>query len=338
MKLVSVIIPVYNVERYIAATVQSVLDQTYSNFEVLIVDDGSPDRSIEICEQFTDPRIKIIRQENRGLAGARNTGIRHAKGEYLGFLDSDDLWLPEKLAKHVEHLDNSPRVGISYSRSALIDQDGDPLGTYLMPPLTGIDVPCLLRGSPVGNGSAAVIRREVFDEIRFEANLYGTVEEFYFDDQFRQSEDIECWLRIALTTDWEFEGLPEALTLYRVNLGGLSANYLKQLETWEKVLEKTLSYAPEKVAPLEKMARAYELRYLARNAVRGKAGETAVDLINRSLSTYWRIILEEPRRTILTLIAAYLLRFLPKGLYNSVEEWGNKLSGNSQQQQIQQDT
>src|SRR4028118_491035 len=103
MKKVSVIIPVYQVEKYIAAAVQSVLEQTYKDFELLIIDDGSTDRSLEICQQFSDPRIKIIRQQNQGVCAARNTGIRHAQTEYLAFLDGDDLWLPTKLEKHVEH-------------------------------------------------------------------------------------------------------------------------------------------------------------------------------------------------------------------------------------------
>lgn len=108
---VSVILPVYGVEKYIQQTIQSVLDQTYQNFEIIVVDDESPDKSVEICQGFDDSRITIIHQKNRGLAGARNTGIRHAKGDYLAFLDGDDLWHPEKLEKHVYHLESSPNVG-----------------------------------------------------------------------------------------------------------------------------------------------------------------------------------------------------------------------------------
>jgi len=92
MKQLSVIIPVYNAGKYVADAVKSVLMQTYENLEILIIDDGSPDNSIEICQQFTDPRIKIIRQQNQGVSGARDNGIRHAQGEYLAFLDADDIW------------------------------------------------------------------------------------------------------------------------------------------------------------------------------------------------------------------------------------------------------
>jgi len=337
MKKVSVIIPIYGVEKYIAATVQSVLEQTYHNFELLIIDDESPDRSVEICDQFTDTRIKIIRQKNRGLAGARNTGIRHAQGEYLAFLDGDDLWLPEKLEKHVNHLENSPTVGLSFSRSEFIDEAGNSLNTYLMPKLKEINVSDLFKGSPIGNGSAAVIRREVFEAIKFQDNLHGTVEDFYFDEHFRQAEDIECWLRIAIQTDWQIEGLPEALTLYRVNSEGLSANLFKQFESWEQVVEKTRSYAPEVTERWENVGRAHQLQILARSAVRLKAGTEAVTLIHRSISSYWRILLEEPRRMILTLAAAYILRFLPESVYRQIEVLGLKLAGKSQKQRILQD-
>ncbi len=337
MNKVSVILPVYRVEKYIGAAVESVLEQTYKDFELIIVDDGSPDRSVEICQQFTDPRIKIIRQENRGLAGARNTGIRHAQAEYFAFLDGDDLWLPEKLEKNVEHLQNSPDVGVSFSRSALIDEAGKFLGTYLMPRLKEITPSRLLLENPVGNGSSAVIRREVFEAIKFQDNLYGNMEDCYFDEHFRQSEDIECWLRIAIQTNWQIEGIPEALTLYRVNLGGLSANLLKQLEYMERVIEKTRSYAPELIAEWEALAKAYHLRYLARSAVRLQAGSMAVKLVNQALAAYWRLLFEEPRRTLMTLVAAYLLWLLPQLLYCQIEALAAKITGVTQKRRIFQD-
>lgn len=337
MKKVSVILPVYRVEKYISAAVKSVLEQTYQTFEIIIVDDDSPDQSAEICRQFKDSRIKIIHQKNRGLAGARNTGIRHAQGDYIAFLDGDDIWLPEKLEKHIEHLESSPAVGVSFSRSALIDESGNLLGTYLMPKLYEITPPCLLCDNPVGNGSAAVIRQEVFAEIKFQDNLYGSVEDFYFDDNFRQAEDVECWLRIATQTDWQFEGIPASLTLYRVNSGGLSASLLKQLESLERVIEKTRSYAPELITQWENPAKAYHLRYLARSAVRLQAGQMAVKLINQALATDWRILLREPRRTLMTFIAAYLLALLPQSLYRQVNVLAAKTIGKSQKSLIIQD-
>jgi hypothetical protein len=335
MKQVSVIIPVYSVEKYIATTVQSVLEQTYKNFELLIIDDGSPDRSIEICQQFTDPRIKIIRQGNRGVCAARNTGIRHAQGEYLAFLDGDDLWLPEKLEKHIEHLENLPTVGVSFSHSAFINEAGQPLGIYQMSKLKAITPAFVLCRNPIGNGSTPVIRQQVFEAIRFQDNLYG-VEGFYFDERLRHFEDVECWLRIALQTDWQIEGIPEALTLYRVTSGGASANLLKQLEDLEKVLEKTRSYAPELIARWGNPAKAYELRFLARRAVRQQAASTAVEMAHRALFTHWRILLEEPRRTFLTLAAAYSLWLLPQPLYRQIETLALKMTGATQRRLILQ--
>lgn len=335
MKKVSVIVPVYNVEQYIAKTVRSVLCQTYTDFELIIVDDESPDLSIKICQQFNDPRIKIVHQKNRGLAGARNTGIRHAQGDYIALLDSDDLWLPTKLEQHIQHLERSPQVGISFSRSAFIDEADQPLGVYQMPKLKEIPGSYLLCRNPIGNGSAPVIRREVLDEIAYSANLYGTEEQFYFDDAFRQSEDIECWIRVVLQTHWKIEGIPDALTLYRVNTESLSANVLKQLASWEQVIAKTRTYAPDVVAQWESTARAYQLRYLSRRCVRMQDGTMAVELFHRSLKTNWKIITQEPQRTLITGAAAYLLWALPKPLYHWSETVALRITGASQKRRIQ---
>lgn len=328
MNKVSIIIPVYNVEKYIAATVLSVLQQTYTNFELLIIDDGSPDQSIKICQSFTDPRIKIIRQQNRGVAAARNTGIRYSQGQYLAFLDADDLWVPQKLEKHIEHLESSHTVGVSFSRSAFIDEVGEPIGLYQMSKLKDITPLDLLCRTPIGNGSVAVFRKEVFEEIKFQDNLYGEIEDFYFDDdrQLHPSEDVECWLRIAIQTNWKMEGLPEFLTLYRVNPNGFSAQIFKKLSSWETMLEKAKAYTPsELICQWEAPAMSYQLRHLARRAVTLKAHRTAIKFVNRSLYTYWRIIIEEPQRTILTLAAVYSLFLLPESTYNYIKDFAIKI-------------
>lgn len=341
MKLVSVIIPVYGAEKYIAATLQSLLAQTYENFEALIIDDGSPDRSIDICQQFTDPRLKIIRQQNRGLPGARNTGIRHAKGDYIAFLDADDIWLPTKLEKHVNHLNNSSHVGISFSYSAFIDEMGNRTGLNQIPrKLKDITPDYVLCRNPIGNGSAAVVRREVFEDIKFQDDVHGTAEDCYFDERLRHKSadatDIECWLRISIQTRWQQEGLPEALTLYRLNTGGLSANAFKQLEALEKVIEKTRSYAPDLISKCEQAARAYHMRYTVRRIVSLGDGATAVKLFHKVLATYWRILLEDTRRTFLTGMAAYLLFLLPKPLYEQLQILGLTVVGAIQKVRIQQ--
>jgi glycosyltransferase involved in cell wall biosynthesis len=334
MPKVSVIMPVYNVEKYIAETISSVLAQTFTDFELLVIDDESQDKSIEICESFIDSRIKTIHQKNRGLAGARNTGIRHAQGEYLAFLDSDDVWRSQKLEKHIQHLDANPLVGVSFCSSEFIDDDSKPLGNYQIPKIKDITPELILCRNPISNGSVPVIRKAVFQDIEFIDNFYSTEEKFYFDDRFRQSEDIECWIRIALRTKWHFEGIPEALTLYRVNSGGLSANMMKQLDSWEKAIAKTRAYAPEFMAKWESLARAYQLRYLARRAIRNKDGKAAVKFVNLALASNWKILIYEPMRSLITIFAAYLFRILPPSLYSSIENFALKRAGESQSKAI----
>ncbi|RDH44962.1 glycosyltransferase family 2 protein [Zooshikella ganghwensis] len=333
----SVVMPVYNVEAFVSDAISSVLKQTYTNFELLIINDCSPDNSINICKRFKDPRIKIIHHSrNRGLAGARNTGIRNAQGKFIAFLDSDDLWHPDKLLRHVQHLTENPDIGLSFSRSAFIDTNGKPNHCYQMPRLKNIDAGYIFCRNPVGNGSSPVIRRETLEAIAFDHLHENTIERCYFDPNLRRSEDIECFLRIALTTCWRVEGIPEPLTLYRLNAEGLSAQLYKQLESWEKVAEKTRSYAPAFSQQWEKTARAFQLRYLARQAIRLKDGSTAVKMTHQALKNHKLMIFQEPTRTITTICAAYLLRCLPS-FYKRIEHHASMLIGIMQKKRIQQD-
>jgi len=337
MTTVSIIIPVYNVEQYVAETIKSVLVQTYQDFEIIIVDDESPDRSIEICQNFTDPRIRIIQQKNRGLAGARNTGIRQSQGNYLALLDSDDLWLPEKLECQLQHLQTHPDVGVSFCRAAFIDEQGSPLGVYQMPRLTDIDAAYLFQSNAIGSGSTPMVRRQVFEAIKFQDQLRGELEDCYFDERLMRSEDLDCWIRIVLQTPWKIEGTSEPLALYRVNSSSLSSNLLKQFESWEQVLEKTRTYAPEVASQVEQLARAHQLRYLSRQAIRLKDGEMAMTLINHSLMSDWHICVQEPRRTLLTIVAAYLIRILPPLLYDQMEQIALKVVGGLEEQSIRRE-
>ncbi|MBD2551287.1 glycosyltransferase [Microcystis elabens FACHB-917] len=325
--LVTVVMPLYNSANTVKASMESVLAQTYGHLEILVVDDGSTDAGVAICRNYADSRIWIIQQLNRGLAGARNTGIRHAHGAILTFLDSDDLWLPQKIERHVEHLRSAPEVGVSYSCSAFIDADGKPLGLYQTPSLYDITPEMILCRNPISNGSCVVMRRQVLDEIRYETNIYGTLESAWFDDSFRQSEDIECWLRIALQTQWQFEGIAEPLTLYRLSSGGLSANIEKQFASWQRVLDKTAAYAPELISRNGARALAYQLRYLARRAIRDRQPRQGAKLVHEALGRYPRLVREEPIRTLITLAAAYLGELLPQGLYRLLENAMIRITG-----------
>ncbi len=315
--IVSVVMPVYNVERYVGDAVRSVLAQSHTDFELLIIDDGGQDNSIDVCRAFVDPRIRIITQENRGLAGARNTGIRNARGEFIAFLDSDDIWHREKLARHVAHLRQATDVGVSYSGARLIDDVGRPMGVEQKPRLRNVAPEDIFRRNPISNGSTPVIRRAVFDDIGHASFRPG--ETNWFDESFRQSEDIECWMRIALLSAWRFEGVSGALTDYRVNEGGLSANITRQFESWLRMRDRVQSIAPRFAAKWGDEAEAYQLRYLARRAVQMRDRGMALDLALSALKRSPRILVDEPVKTVLTIAAAAVLRFSSEDIYGQVE-------------------
>ena len=319
MPRVSVVMPVYNVQKYVAQAIQSVLEQTYQDFELLIIDDQSPDDSVSVCQQFQDQRIHIIHQQNLGLAGARNTGIQHAKGEYIAFLDADDYWAPEKLEQHIAHLRHHPSIGVSYCPSAFVDDHGCFLGIKQTPKLKNITIEDVFCRNPVGNGSAPVIRKAVFDDIVFPGHSKGIVRNWYFDETFKQSEDIECWLRIATQTKWQFEGIASTLTFYRVNEQGLSANVFNQFESWRRARQKLATTAPEAVNKWGKLAEAYQLRYLARRAIRSRNAALALKLVLLAIKTHFKIVLKEPARTLNTLVCALLINLLPKNIFCQIE-------------------
>ena len=324
MPKVSVVIPLYNTEQYIGRTIHSVLNQTYLDFEVIVVDDGSTDRGIEICQSFSDSRIRIIQQANRGLAGARNTGIRHAQGDYIALLDSDDLWSPHKLDRHVAHLDRESDVGISFGYSEFIDELDKRLGLYQKSKrLTEITPDYILCRNPVGNGSSAVIRRSVLQDIEFQAEIQGKTELCYFDEHLRErsadATDVEFWLRTCITTKWIIAGIPEVLTYYRINGGGLSANAIQQLHALDRVIEKTRTYAPDIIARCESLARAYHFRYTARRLVTLGESKPAMKMLHSSLRSDWRIVRDEPRKTLLTALAVYVMHYLPATLYRPLQ-------------------
>lgn len=324
MTTASVIMPVYNVERYLAQSIESVLKQTFQDFELIIVDDGATDGSAAIYGAYDDPRIRVIKQKNRGLAGARNTGIRNAKGAFIGLLDSDDLWRPDKLEKHIAHLQSRPDVGVSYSASEFIDEHGESVKLFMRPRLNGIDAGYVLCRNPIGNGSAPVFRAEVFKNIGFAKDTPEGMETWYFDETFRYSEDIECWMRIAALTDWKFEGIGEALTLYRVVSGTLSANTEKMFEFWSRMLARVQDYAPELAKRYGNKARAYQIRYYARRAVQEKQSWKALSHLGQALVLHPAMIAEEPRRTLLTIGAVLLSAILPASFFSKLQGWVTK--------------
>ena len=324
---VSVIMPVYNVEKYVHFAIYSVLRQSFKAFELIIVNDGSTDNSLSICKKFKDPRVRVVSQKNRGLAGARNTGIRESSGEFIAFIDSDDLWHKDKLKHHVAHLSSDLEIGVSYSCSSLIDEKNHPIGIKQLPKLKNISFKNIICRNPIGNGSSPVIRRTVLDETSFWKYRDGAKERCYFDESFRQSEDIEYWLRIALKSKKRFEGIAKCLTYYRINSGGLSANLSRQFLSWERAISKATLIAPHKVAPWTSLARAYQLRYLARHAIKAHSSRQALELALASLKSNKLVLSEEPVKTFTTLVSAICLRYLPERLFTYIERLGVGLLG-----------
>ena len=304
---ISVVMPVYHVQAYIEEAIQSVLDQTFKDFELVIVDDGGSDNSIKIARTFSDPRIRILSQPNRGLAGARNTGIANARAPFIALLDSDDRWHEDKLLLHYVHLQANPEIGVSYSGSRLIDEHGEAMKVAMRPKLRGITEADILCRNPVGNGSAPVFRKEALDRAAF-PHPKEPRRICWFDEDFRQSEDIELWVRLASVCAVKFEGIEGLLTDYRIIGGALSANVVKQYVSWTRMLDIARAHSPELVARHGARARAYQLRYLARRSVQLGNSELAKDFFDRAMRTKPRIVIEEPAKSLTTYGAIMLAR------------------------------
>ena len=302
---ISVVMPVYNVQAYIEDAIQSVLDQTFTDFELVIVDDGGSDNSIKIARTFSDERIRIVSQPNRGLAGARNTGIAKARAPYIALLDSDDCWHRDKLLLHYIHLRANPEIGVSYSGSRLIDEHGEVMKVAMRPKLVNVSAADILCRNPVGNGSAPVFCRQALDRAAF-THPKDPSRTCWFDESFRQSEDIELWVRLASVHSVKFEGIEGLLTDYRIIGGALSANVVKQYVSWNRMLDIARINAPELVEQYGPKARAYQLRYLARRSIQLGNVELAKDFFSRALRSGPRIVFEEPKKSLITFSAIKL--------------------------------
>jgi glycosyltransferase involved in cell wall biosynthesis/O-antigen/teichoic acid export membrane protein len=322
----SVIIPLYNAQAFIVETINSVLAQTEQDFEILVVDDGSPDDSVALIQRTypNESRLIIIRQANRGLAGARNTGIRYAKGQFLAFLDADDLWRPNKLAKHRTHLEANPKLGLSFTQSEFLSVEGRPLGQVTSPVYGNVSVERILTDNPIASGSAPAMRRSALEAISVKGTLPNRPadELWYFDERLRRGEDCECWVRLLSHSDWEVACINQPLTLYRINAASLSSDYAKQASALDDVLASIANYAPAVMERYGVQAKAYLNRYIARSALRQQEGEAAVAYINKALSAYPAMFFKEPARTASIVLAAYGAKYLPASLFQSLYSRG----------------
>lgn len=207
--LVSVIIPVYNGARFLPKTLASVSEQTWGDVEVVAVDDGSTDNSVEILKTL-EGSVRIVQQENCGNVGrVRNTGIEHAHGEFIAFLDQDDWWLPEKLERQIEVMRSDERIGLVHTAVLHFDESGEnsipPVNPkFRREQMVGECFEELLLINPVCN-SSVLVRRSALDDVgACDLNVPGNT-----------VQDYDLWLRIARKHSFAF--VPEPVTAYRIH-------------------------------------------------------------------------------------------------------------------------
>lgn len=211
MPIVSIIIPFYNRFKWVDAAVRSVLDQTLTDFELIMVDDGSDeDGSFETKD---DPRIRYVKQENKGPAAARNTGIKLANGKYIAFLDSDDLFFPNKLEIQVNYMENNPYIGLSHTSYLRINADGEHIERIDSGKFTGRVYPGIISYCPIATPTV-MVRRDIVNDLRFE-------------ESFRSGEDVILWINIAKI--YEIHGIDEILSKVRIHGCNTIHDPIKQL-------------------------------------------------------------------------------------------------------------
>lgn len=200
---VTVLMPAYNAGKYVAAAVRSVLDQTFSDFELLIVDDGSSDDTVSIIQGFTDPRIRIIRQEQGGVAAALNTGLSYARGIYVCRFDADDICFPQRLARQVHFLDGHPTYLVVGSDAEYISEDGEHLFDFRCAGHTHKEIIDRLYTNCPFIHSAVMYRKEAI----IRAGGYSTLAHNF--------EDYLLWVNLA--SAGKCFNLDEALIRVRIN-------------------------------------------------------------------------------------------------------------------------
>ena len=214
---VSVITPVYNAEKYLSETIESVLKQTYKSFEYLLIDDCSTDNSASIIKEFEekDSRVRYIKlTENSGAAVARNRGLEEAKGRYIAFVDSDDKWYPEKLERQLDFMENNHKA-FTYTNYEHITEEGEVLSSPKLP--DKLNYSGLLKNTAIAC-STVVIDRQIIGDFRMPL--------------VRKGQDTATWLQILRNHDYAYL-VDEILNQYRGREGSLSSNKVGALKrTW----------------------------------------------------------------------------------------------------------
>lgn len=253
MPTVSVVVPVYNGEVTLAKTLGSILNQTFRDLEVVVIDDGSTDNTLAVVSGFEDPRIKAFSYENGGLPVARNRGIERATGEFISFIDADDLWSVDKIERQIEALNHHPRAGVAYSWTAFVDEQGEYLYVREASHLEGNVYPYLLVRNFISNGSNILVRRSVIDAVGL------------FDPQLRSVEDWEYYLRLA--AHCHFAVVKQHQIFYRKSSRSMATNIPVMEAAALSVIERSFAKAPAHLQELKAKSLSNLYRYLAKQCI-----------------------------------------------------------------------
>lgn len=213
--MISIILPVYNSEKYLSESIQSMLDQTYTDFEFIIINDGSVDTSEEIILSFNDQRIRYYKNEvNKGLIFTLNKGIELSKREYIARMDADDIAYPSRLELQLQFLSNNLDYGVCGSLVRIINENGKQ-AEILNLPICDEEIKAYLYFSPALNHPSVMIRAWLLKN-----NLYSK--------DFKTAEDYELWIRLSSKT--KFYNIPQVLIKYRIHSGNISKTDVRQAE------------------------------------------------------------------------------------------------------------
>lgn len=207
--LVSILLPVYNAELFISDSIQSILDQTYSNWEMIIVDDGSTDHTLKAVDAFKDKRIQLLKKSNSGMADSLNKALAMAKGDYIARQDADDISLPERLEKQIRFMLKNAGIGLLGTWSGIINERGESTGQFHKHPLSSPELKCDLFFDNPFVHSSVIFKRNIIDD----CGVYDTTVNSLV-------QDFEYWFRIS--RKYDIANIGEVLHQYRQLKSGIS--------------------------------------------------------------------------------------------------------------------
>ena len=229
MPTVSVIIPTYNRAEMVKEAIQSVLVQTYTDYEIIVVDDGSTDNTCDVVAGLSD-KVRYLHQQNAGPSSARNRGIHLARGKYIAFLDSDDLFLPAKLEKQVACMERNPEVILSHTSYQRVNADGRYIESVRSGTFSGHVYPKIIRRCPITTPTVMIRRQSTGQDLRFEENVFP-------------GEDIILWTRLARESP--VLGIDEPLTRVRIHESNVAFNRQAQIVGLMNIIEYTIRRQPD---------------------------------------------------------------------------------------------